>query len=80
MLNGYSDAVVGLPEAIEMEKYGLAEQSLSHLPACMDASEAVMLVNGNAEHITLLLRKLLQLTPLLQHQQAVVNGQLTPSY
>ena len=63
-----------------MEKYGLDEQSLSHLPACQEASEAVMLVNGNENHITVLLRKLLQLSSLLAHQQAVVKGELTPSY
>ncbi|WP_114765004.1 GntR family transcriptional regulator YhfZ [Vibrio rhodolitus] len=80
LTNGDIDAVVWLSEAIDMETYGLAEQSLSHLPACREASEAVMLVNGNEQHITILLRKLLKLTPLLEHQQAVVKGELTPSY
>lgn len=80
LTNGEIDAVVWLPEAIDMEKYGLDEQSLSHLPACQEASEAVMLVNGNENHITVLLRKLLKLSSLLAHQQAVVKGELTPSY
>ncbi|MBA5761160.1 hypothetical protein H2O73_02300 [Vibrio sp. 404] len=80
LTNGDIDAVVWLPEAIDMNKYGLAEQSLSHLSACKEASEAVMLVNGNEHHITILLRKLLKLSSLLAHQQAVVKGELTPSY
>ncbi|MDA0149799.1 GntR family transcriptional regulator YhfZ [Vibrio sp. LaRot3] len=80
LANGDIDAVVWLPEAIEMEKYQLAEKSLSHLPACRDASEAVMLVNGQSNHITILLRKLLNQTELLGHQKAVVNGEQTPSY
>lgn len=80
LTNGDIDAVVWLPEAIDMEKYGLAEQSLAHLPACKEASQAVMLVNGHAQHITILLRKLLKLSLLLAHQQAVVKGELTPSY
>ncbi|NIY84268.1 GntR family transcriptional regulator YhfZ [Vibrio hepatarius] len=80
LMNDDIDAVVWLPEAIDMEKYGLAQQSLSHLPACKEASEAVMLVNGKEQHITILLRKLLKLSPLIEHQQAVVRGELTPSY
>ncbi|WP_087023061.1 GntR family transcriptional regulator YhfZ [Thaumasiovibrio subtropicus] len=80
LMNGDIDAVVWLPEAIDMEKYGLAEQSLSHLPACRQASEAVMLVSGRSEHVTVLLRKLLDVNGLLRHQADVVSGVITPSY
>lgn len=79
-MNGDIDAVVWLPEAIDMDKYGLAECSLSDLPACRDASEAVILVNGDAAHIKTLLRKLLNRTSLLNHQLAVVRGDVVPSY
>ncbi|ATA51548.1 hypothetical protein DEB41_16430 [Vibrio anguillarum] len=80
LTNGDIDAVVWLPEAIEMEKYGLDEKSLSDLPACRDASEAVILANGASTHITTLLRKLIRMDQLIKHQRAVVNGEITPSY
>ncbi len=80
MTNGDIDAVVWLPEAIEMDKYDLDELSLSHTPSCRDASEAVMLVNGTSSHITILLRKLLSTQQLRSHQQSVVSGDITPSY
>ncbi|MEZ8061000.1 GntR family transcriptional regulator YhfZ [Vibrio splendidus] len=80
LTNGDIDAVVWLPEAIEMDKYDLDEQSLSHTPSCRDASEAVMLVNGTSSHITILLRKLLSTGQLRSHQESVVSGDITPSY
>ncbi|MGF1697183.1 hypothetical protein L4C54_16060 [Vibrio lamellibrachiae] len=80
LTNGDIDAVVWLPEAIDMDKYGLDELSLSHTPSCKDASEAVMLVNGTSSSITILLRKLLNTGQLRSHQQSVVSGSITPSY
>ncbi|MGC9459974.1 GntR family transcriptional regulator YhfZ [Vibrio genomosp. F10] len=80
LTKGDIDAVVWLPEAIEMEKYDLDERSLSHVPACRDASEAVMLVNGASSHLTILLRKLLRTDQLREHQNAVVEGTIIPSY
>ncbi len=80
LTNGDIDAVVWLPEAIDMDKYGLDAKSLSHTPSCRDASEAVMLVNGSASHITILLRKLLRTEQLRDHQHSVVKGDITPSY
>lgn len=80
LISGQIDAVVWLPEAIDMEKYGLAEQPLDHLEQCALASEAVMLVSGENPHITTLLRKLIHLPDLLEHQQQVVRGDITPSY
>ena len=80
ILHGEIDAVVWLPEAIDMEKYGLAEQSLDHIPQCALASEAVMLVSGNAPHISTLLRRLINIPELLKHQQQVVRGEVTPCY
>ncbi|GEA60587.1 GntR family transcriptional regulator YhfZ [Vibrio comitans] len=80
LLSGEIDAVIWLPEAIDMKKNGLSEKSLSHLAACRDAAEAVMLVKGANSHITLLLRRLLDQSKLLSHQKNVVNGKLIPSY
>lgn len=80
LTNGDIDAVVWLPEAIDMDKYGLDEKSLSHTPSCRDASEAVMLVNGASSHITILLRTLLRTNQLREHQLSVVKGDITPSY
>lgn len=80
LLNGDIDAVVWLPEAIDMEKYGLAEQPLDHIEHCALASEAVMLVSGDNPHITTLLRKLINIPALLEHQQQVVRGEITPNY
>lgn len=80
LTNGDIDAVVWLPEAIEMEKYGLVERSLSDMPACRDASEAVMLVNGESTQIITVLRQLLKLSQLLKHQRDVVDEKIIPSY
>ncbi|MDE1239747.1 GntR family transcriptional regulator YhfZ [Vibrio aestuarianus] len=80
LLNGQIDAVVWLPEAIDMQKNGLSEKSLSHLAACRDASEAVMLVKGVNTHIIVLLRRLLNQSKLLSHQKNVIDGKLIPSY
>ncbi|WP_299019722.1 GntR family transcriptional regulator YhfZ [uncultured Photobacterium sp.] len=80
LLHGEIDAVVWLPEAIDMEKYGLTEQPLDHIKQCTLASEAVMLVSGEAPHISTLLRKLINIPELLDHQQQVVRGDITPSY
>ncbi|WP_413111591.1 GntR family transcriptional regulator YhfZ [Thaumasiovibrio sp. DFM-14] len=80
LIKGDIDAVVWLPEAIDIERYGLATQSLEHIPSCRSASEAVILVNGRSAHIITLLRRLLQNDGLLLHQQGVVNGEITPSY
>ncbi|MGF1680283.1 GntR family transcriptional regulator YhfZ [Photobacterium minamisatsumaniensis] len=80
LVNEKIDAVVWLPEAIEMEKYGLAEKSLNHIEQCAMASEAVMLVRGNMSHTSILLRKLINIPTLLDHQKRVVNGEITPSY
>ncbi|MCQ1056625.1 hypothetical protein LRP52_00910 [Photobacterium sp. ZSDE20] len=80
LLNGDIDAVVWLPEAIDMEKYGLAERPLDHIEQCKLASEAVMLVSGENPHITTLLRKLINIPALLEHQQQVVRGDITPNY
>ncbi|MDV5170690.1 GntR family transcriptional regulator YhfZ [Photobacterium rosenbergii] len=80
LLNGEIDAVVWLPEAIDMEKYGLAERPLDHIEQCRLASEAVMLVSGENPHITTLLRKLINIPALLDHQQQVVRGDITPNY
>ncbi|WP_064607871.1 GntR family transcriptional regulator YhfZ [Photobacterium sp. J15] len=80
LLQGKIDAVVWLPEAIEMEKYGLSERPLDHIKQCVLASEAVILVSGDAPHINILLRKLINIPALLEHQQKVVKGEITPSY
>lgn len=80
LVNGEIDAVVWLPEAIDMKKYGLTEKSLGHIEQCNLASDAVMLVRGDATHINALLRKLINIHELLDHQQQVVKGMITPSY
>ncbi|MDE1242597.1 hypothetical protein L9W94_10640 [Vibrio aestuarianus] len=80
LLNGDIDAVVWLSEAIDMDKNDLDEKSLSHLVACRDASEAVMLVKGSDVHINVLLRKLLVTRQLLEHQTSVIDGKIIPSY
>ncbi|MGF1726127.1 GntR family transcriptional regulator YhfZ [Photobacterium nomapromontoriensis] len=80
LASGHIDAVVWLPEAIDMDKFGLSERPLDHLKECQLASEAVMLVSSHSAHVSAMLRKLLDIPALLNHQQAVINGTITPSY
>ncbi|MDX1303059.1 GntR family transcriptional regulator YhfZ [Photobacterium sp.] len=74
------DAVIWLTEAIDMDKFGLEEKSLSHLPECEMASEAVLLVRNEAVYIKTLLRNLIDRDALITHQKKVVAGEITPSY
>lgn len=78
--SGQIDAVVWLPEVLDMTGAGLSEYSLDHLPECQHASEAVMVVNTTSPHISVLLDKLLDRPKLLHHQQQVILGNITPSY
>ena len=80
LVNGDIDAIVWLPEAIDMEKHGLSERSLSYLPACKEASEAVMLVKKDSVYLNFLLRRLIKVDLLLSHQRDVVMGDKIPSY
>ncbi|MDX1303072.1 GntR family transcriptional regulator YhfZ [Photobacterium sp.] len=77
---GEIDAVIWLTEAIDMDKFGLAEKSLNHISHCEMASEAVLLVRNEALHIKALLRNLIDKDALNTHQKKVVAGEITPSY
>lgn len=74
------DAVVWLTEATDMQRLKLEEKSLDEFEQCAQASEAVMLVNSDSPHIRILLRKLLNIDALRRHQQAVIDGDISPSY
>ncbi|MGG5574593.1 GntR family transcriptional regulator YhfZ [Vibrio diazotrophicus] len=74
------DAVVWLPEATDMVQLKLEEKSLDQFEECQQASEAVILVNNDSPHIRILLRKLLNIQALRQHQQAVIDGDIYPNY
>jgi len=80
LTNGVIDAVVWLPEAIDMQGMGLSERSLDQFDECRDASQAVILVRSESQYIRVLLRKLLNINTLLSHQHQVVSGALSPSY
>lgn len=80
LTNGIIDAVVWLPEAIDMLGMGLSERSLDEFEECRDASQAVILVRTEALYIRVLLRKLLNVHALISHQNQVVEGLITPSY
>ncbi|PKF51251.1 GntR family transcriptional regulator YhfZ [Enterovibrio nigricans] len=77
---GTIDAVVWLPEAVDASCASLTELSLSHIPECQQASEAVILVNSDSPYMCSLMRKLLNIHTLLEHQEAVINGEIIPSY
>jgi len=74
------DAVVWLTEATDMQQLKLGEKSLDEFEQCAQASEAVMLVNSDSPHIRILLRKLINIDALHRHQQAVIDGEISPSY
>lgn len=78
--SGQIDAVVWLPEGLDMAAFGLSEHSLENITQCQQASEAVMLVNSKTPYISSLLQKLLNVPALLNHQQQVILGEVTPSY
>ncbi len=78
--SGYIDAVVWLPEAIDMQHAELSEKSLSHIPECDMASQAVMLVSHQTPHVTEFLKKTLDINRLLAHQRKVICGEIIPSY
>lgn len=80
LTSGLIDAVVWLPEAIDMQKAGLEEKSLSYIPECKMASQAVMLVNPGSPHISKLFKRLLNIQQLLDHQREVISGERIPSY
>lgn len=78
--SGQIDAVVWLPEVLDMAASGLSEYSLDHIAECQQASEAVMLVNSKSQYVSSLLQKTLNIPKLLNHQQQVILGEITPSY
>lgn len=80
LMEGVIDAVVWLPEALDMNRFGLEEKSLHHIPECQAASQAVMLIRKDAHHINALLENLLDINQLLQHQRQVITSEITPSY
>ncbi|MDD1782666.1 GntR family transcriptional regulator [Enterovibrio sp. ZSDZ35] len=77
---GKIDAVVWLPEVVNTEEAGLTEISLSHIPECQQASEAVILVSNESPYMRSLVRKLLNVHSLLEHQDSVIKGAIIPSY
>ncbi|KXF81645.1 GntR family transcriptional regulator YhfZ [Enterovibrio coralii] len=78
--SGRIDAVVWLPDALDNKNDELTEVSLSHIPECQQASEAVILVSGESPYMRALVRKLLNVHALLEHQDAVIKGEIIPSY
>lgn len=80
LVSGQIDAVVWLPEAIDMDVSGLSEKSLQHIDECRQASQAVILVSRQSPHISELINKLLDVHQLLGHQRLVIEGKLIPSY
>lgn len=80
LVSGQIDAVVWLPEAIDMNVSGLCEKSLQHIDECRQASQAVILVGRQSQHVSELISKLLDVHQLLVHQRLVIEGKLIPSY
>lgn len=78
--NKQIDAVIWLPEAVEMNALGLEQRSLLDAPLSREASEAVLLVHKDSEYLRSLLTKVLDIDALKSHQQQVINGDIFPSY
>ena len=63
-----------------MNVSGLCEKSLQHIDECRQASQAVILVGRQSQHVSELISKLLDVHQLLVHQRLVIEGKLIPSY